>query len=300
MQSTSTNQGAYTLNCYFGIDTDVNIDTVNVQNRLQQAMGTLPQAVTKYGVSVQQRSPQMLMAISLYSPNQAYDSLFISNYAQINLVNPLAAVPGIGSNTLIGQREYAMRAWVDPNKLQKLGLEPTDISAAITEQNTQNPTGIIGQPPAKAGTAFQLSVSSQGQLTDSSQFGNIAVRANPDGSILRLRDVARVDLGAQNYSTIGRLDAHDATVILLYQTPTANDAQHQRLDQGRGGVAARRLHLGRARRLHLLGQHPHRDHSDDRRARFAHRHVRRVRAAGIQFEYPHALWPRSSRRHRGR
>jgi multidrug efflux pump len=222
MQSTSTNQGSYTLNCYFSIDTDVNIDTVNVQNRLQQAMGQLPQTVTKYGVSVQQRSPQMLMAVSLFSPTHAYDSLFISNYAQINLVNPLAAVPGIGSNTLIGQREYAMRAWVDPNKLQKLGLEPTDIASAITEQNTQNPTGIIGQPPAKAGTAYQLSVSSQGQLTDANQFGNIAVRANADGSILRLRDVARVELGAQNYSTIGRLDADDATVILLYQTPTAN------------------------------------------------------------------------------
>ena len=131
MQSTSTNQGSYTLNCYFGIDTDVNIDTVNVQNRLQQAMGGLPQAVVKYGVSVQQRSPQLLMAIGMYSPSNAYDSLFLSNYAKINVINPLAAVPGIGSNLVIGEREYAMRAWVNPNKLQQLGLEPSDISSAI-------------------------------------------------------------------------------------------------------------------------------------------------------------------------
>ena len=222
MQSTSTNQGYYTLNCYFSIDTDVSLDTVNVQNRLQQAMGSLPESVVKYGVSVEQRSPQLLMAVSLYSPDKAYDNLFISNYAQINLINPLAAVPGIGSNTIIGQREYAMRAWVNPNKLQQLGLEPTDIAAAINAQNTQNPTGTIGQPPSKAGTPYQLSVSSQGQLTDAGQFGDIIVRTNPDGSPLRLRDVARVELGAQNYGTIGRLNQNDATIILLYQTPTAN------------------------------------------------------------------------------
>jgi multidrug efflux pump len=222
MQSTSTNQGYYSLNCYFGVDTDVNIDTVNVQNRLQQAMGALPQAVVKYGVSVQQRSPQLLMAVSLYSPEHTYDSLFISNYVQINLVNALGAIPGIGSTSLIGQRQYAMRAWVDPPKLQRLGLEPTDIAAAIASQNTQSPTGIIGQPPALPGTAYQLAVGNSGGLTSAAQFGNIAVRANPDGSILRLRDVARVDLGAQSYNTIGRLDADDATIILLYQTPTAN------------------------------------------------------------------------------
>jgi multidrug efflux pump len=222
MQSSSTNLGSYTLNCTFDIGTDINQDTVNVQNRVQQAMGQLPQAVITYGVSVQQRSPQLLMAVSLYSPSGAYDPLFISNYASINMVNPLTAVPGIGSSTLIGQREYAMRAWLDPNKLQKLGLQPSDISQAITEQNNQTPTGIIGQPPAKTGTSLQLSVSNQGQLTDPAQFGNIAIRANQDGSILRLRDVARLELGAQNYSTIGRLDNNDATIILLYQTPTAN------------------------------------------------------------------------------
>ena len=222
MQSSSTNQGYYTLNCYFGIETDVNIDTVNVQNRLQQAMGSLPEAVVKYGVNVEQKSPQLLMAVSIYSPTNAYDSLFISNYTTINLINPLAAVPGVGSNYIIGEREYAMRAWVDPNKLQRLGFQPTDIAAAISAQNTQNPTGVIGQPPSRPGTPYQLSVSSEGQLVNAAQFGNIVMRTNPDGSILRLRDIARVELGAQNYLTIGRLDKSDATVVLLYQTPTAN------------------------------------------------------------------------------
>ncbi len=222
MQSSSTNQGYYTLNCYFGIETDVNIDTVNVQNRLQQAMGSLPQSVVKYGVTVEQKSPQLLMAVSLYSPTNAYDGLFISNYASINVVNPLAAVPGVGSNSVIGEREYAMRAWVDPNKLQRLNLQPTDIASAINAQNTLNPTGVIGQPPSNPGTPYQLSVSSEGQLVDPSQFGNIVMRTNPDGSILRLRDVARVELGAQNYLTTGVLNGTSATVILLYQTPTAN------------------------------------------------------------------------------
>ncbi len=222
MQSTSTSQGAYTLNCTFAVGSDLQQAAIDVQNRVQQATGSLPTSVVNYGITVKKKSPQLLMIVTLYSPGNAYDALYLSNYASIHLIDRLAAIDGVGDNTIVGKRDYAMRVWVRPDRLAKLGLQSSDIQNQIQDQNVQIPTGQVGNPPAKRGTEFQLTVDAQGQLATPQQFGNIVVRTNPDGSILRLSDVARLELGAQSYSSVGKLDGQNATVILLYQSPDAN------------------------------------------------------------------------------
>jgi len=222
MQSTSTSNGLYTLNCTFKVGASLEQALIDVQNRVQQASGFLPQQVTTYGVTVKKVSPQLLMVVSLYSPGGAYDSVFLSNYATINMINPLLSVPGVGSDSVIGQFNYAMRSWVRPDKLAKLGLQPSDLANAIQTQNVLIPTGAVGQPPASSTAQYQLSVNLPGQLETAKQFGDIIVKSNPDGSVLRLGDVSRLELGAQQYVTIGRTSGLPSTVILLYQTPDAN------------------------------------------------------------------------------
>jgi hydrophobe/amphiphile efflux-1 (HAE1) family protein len=222
MQSTSTSNGQYTLNCTFNVGSSIEQALINVQNRVSQATGSLPGAVNSFGVTVNKKSPQILMIVALYSPTSTYDSLFLSNYATINLINPLASVPGVGSNAVIGQFNYAMRAWVRPDKLAKLGLDSGDLESAIRNSNVLTPTGAVGQLPAPKGNQFQLSVNAEGRLADPKQFGDIIVKSNPDGSVLKLSDVARLELGSQLYQTIGELNGRPATLVILYQTPEAN------------------------------------------------------------------------------
>lgn len=222
MQSTSTSSGQYTLNCTFKVGADIQKALIDVQNRVQQATGNLPQAVNRFGITVQKKSPQILMVVALYSPSNSYDSLFLSNYATLNVLNPLLSVPGVGGQATIGQQNYAMRAWVRPDKLAKLGLQATDLQNAIQAQNVLLPTGSVGALPAPKNNQFQLSVNAQGRLTDPKQFGDIVVRSNPDGSLLRLSDVARVELAGQLYQTMGAYTGKRATLLILYQTPDAN------------------------------------------------------------------------------
>jgi len=222
MQSTSTSAGQYTLDCTFAVGSDINQALIDVQNRVQQATGSLPPEVNRFGITVRAQSPQILMVVALYSPTDSYDSLFLSNYATINLINPLLSVPGVGDQNTIGQLNYAMRAWVRPDKLAKLGLQASDLEKAIESQNVLIPTGSVGALPAPKNTKFQLQVNAQGRLIDPKQFANIIVKTNPDGSILRLSDVARVELGAQLYLTTGSLNGHPATLMIVYQTPQAN------------------------------------------------------------------------------
>ncbi len=222
MQSTSTSSGQYTLNCTFKVGADIQKALIDVQNRVAQATGKLPEAVNRFGITVQKKSPQILMVVALYSKTNSYDRLFLSNYTTLNLINPLLSVPGIGGSNMIGQQDYAMRAWVRPDRLAKLGLQASDLANAITAQNVLIPTGAVGALPAPKNNQFQLSVDAQGRLTDPQQFGSIAVRANPDGSVLHLRDVARVELGAQLYQTLGSINGSPATLVILYQTPDAN------------------------------------------------------------------------------
>lgn len=221
MSSRSTNSGSYSLTCTFEVGTDVNIAAVDVQNRVQEAQGDIPAEVISTGITVRKRSPSMLMLVTLYSPDASYDQLFLSNYASIYLLDPLSRVPGVGDTMHFGQ-EYSMRLWLQPDKMASLGVTATDVVTAVRQQNVQAPAGQIGAPPAPAGTQFQYSVLAQGQLQRPEQYEEIIVRSLPDGSILRLRDIGRVQLGGETYATFSRLNGLPATTLVIYQLPAAN------------------------------------------------------------------------------
>jgi HAE1 family hydrophobic/amphiphilic exporter-1/multidrug efflux pump len=225
MSSKSSSDGRYVLDVTFALGRDQDLAMVDVQNRLKKADAKLPNEVKTYGITITKQSPDMLMVIALSSPDQTYDSIFVSNYASINLVDPLKRVPGIGNLTIVGQRDYAMRMWLRPDKLAKLGLTATDITDVIREQNVQAPAGQVGQPPAKAGVEFQYTVNVGGRLSTVEEFDNIIVRTLSDGSVLRVRDIAQTELAAQDYNNFGRLNGTPAAVILLYQLPGANALQ---------------------------------------------------------------------------
>jgi hydrophobe/amphiphile efflux-1 (HAE1) family protein len=222
MSSTSTNDGRYYLTCTFQVGTDIDIAQVDVQNRVSRADKSLPPEVKNYGITVKKASPDMLMVLSLYSPNNAYDDLFLSNYARINLYDQIARIYGVGSIVIVGEREYAMRLWLRPDKLAKLGLTAGDIAKAVQDQNVQAPAGQVGQPPAKAGVSFQYSVDVKGRLSEKKEFDNIIIRTLPDGSVLRLRDLARTEMGAKMYTSYSRRGGKPSTTMVVYQLPGAN------------------------------------------------------------------------------
>jgi HAE1 family hydrophobic/amphiphilic exporter-1/multidrug efflux pump len=222
MSSKSSADGRYVLDITFALGRDADLAMVDVQNRLSKAEAKLPQEVLNFGVTVKKQSPSMLMVLTLYSPDNSYDAVFLSNYATMNLVDPIKRIPGVGDLTIAGQRDYAMRLWLRPDKLAKLGLTADDVTRAIQEQNKQAASGQIGQPPAKAGVEFQYTVNVRGRLAASKEFGDIILRAQPDGSILRIKDVARTELAAQDYNNIGRLNGVPATVLIVYQLSDAN------------------------------------------------------------------------------
>ena len=223
MQSTSTADGTYVLTVTFEIGTDLNFAQVLVQNRVAAALSSLPQPVQAQGVNVQQRSTSILQIVTLTSSDKAHDSLFMTNYATINLLNELSRVPGVGSVTVFGVGQYAMRVWLDPEQLQSRGLEPADVIGVIGQQSQQVAAGQIGTPPA-IGSAFQYTVNVEGRLADVEAFGNIVVKSDPSGGgrITRLRDVARVELGAQTYSQVFELNGQQAAGLAIFQTPNAN------------------------------------------------------------------------------
>jgi HAE1 family hydrophobic/amphiphilic exporter-1/multidrug efflux pump len=220
--SRSSSDGRYTLTCTFEIGTDLDIATVDVNNRVNAAASRLPSAAIDQGVKVTKKSPDMLMAISLSSPGGAYDDLFVSNYASTQVVDAIARTEGVGSTQIVGQRDYSMRLWLRPDQLPRLGLTASDLARVVKEQSTLVPTGAVGQPPAPTGTEFQLAINAKTRLSTPEEFAELIVRTLPDGSILRMKDLARVELGAQNYSSFGRLDGAPAVVILVYQRPGAN------------------------------------------------------------------------------
>src|SRR5262245_54815252 len=202
MSSTCTNNGQYTLTVSFEVDTDVNTALMLVQTRVQLAMAQLPSSVQKQGVNVKEQSPNILLAVNLISPDGRYDSLYLSNYAQINIFDPLSRVPGVGLVNFLGQRQYSMRAWLDPQKLASLDLTAGEVMNAIREQNVDVAAGNIGQQPVPAGQVYQLVLNTLGRLTTPEEFGNIIVKVGTGGRFVRLRDVARLDLGAQNSDLI--------------------------------------------------------------------------------------------------
>ncbi len=209
----------------FDVKTDPNTDLILADLRESQAASQLPAEVTNFGVTVQKTLTAPLMLISLYSPNSTYDAKFLSNYAYINLNDQLTRVPGIGSVQVFGAGRYAMRLWVRPDQLAKLGITVPEIIASIQSQNTVNPAGQIGSEPSPPGQEFTYSVQAQGRLTSPEEFENVVVRATPDGGIVRIKDVARVELGAQDYTIIGRLNGKPSAIIAVYQLPGSNAVQ---------------------------------------------------------------------------
>jgi multidrug efflux pump len=225
MKSNSGNDGNYSLTVSFELGTNPDIDTVNVNNRVQQALSKLPNEVQRYGVSVRKRSAAILEFLQFYSEGGKQDPLFISNYVTINVLDRLARTPGVGDALLFGRLDYSMRIWFEMSRLISLNLAPSDIIDAIRAQNVQAPVGRIGARPTSDATQFQLNVQTQGRLITAEQFGNIVIRANPDGSVLRLSDVARVELGAANMDTESWLNGNPAVSIGLYLSPGANAVQ---------------------------------------------------------------------------
>ena len=224
MQSTSTSDGAYTLTVTFDIGTDLNTAQILVQNRVSSAMSSLPQSVQAQGVVVQQKSTSILQIVTLSSPDKRYDSLFLSNYATINLVNELSRIPGVGNVVVFGVGQYSMRVWLDPQKLRSYGLTPGDVIQAIQQQSQQVTAGQVGTPPAPATQAFQYTVNVEGRLADPAAFGDIVVHAanGAGGQLVRVKDVARVELGAQTYSQTFRVNGQPAAGIAVFQAPDAN------------------------------------------------------------------------------
>jgi hydrophobe/amphiphile efflux-1 (HAE1) family protein len=225
MKSTSGNDGSYNLTVSFVLGSDPDINTVNVNNRVQTALSQLPQEVQLEGLTIQKKSSAVLQFIMLYSENGKQDPLFITNYIVINVLDVLSRTPGVGQASLFGRLNYSMRVWFDTQRLDNLQLTPADVIAAIQAQNVQAPIGRIGARPIGNDQQFQMNLQTQGRLTTPEQFGNIVLRANPDGSLLRVRDVARVELGAQNEDIEGRLNGEPAVAIGIYLSPGANAVQ---------------------------------------------------------------------------
>ncbi|MCK1404427.1 multidrug efflux RND transporter permease subunit [Bradyrhizobium sp. 76] len=222
MRSTSGSDGSYSLTVSFALGTDPNIDTVNVNNRVQTALSQLPSEVQAQGLTVQKRSSAVLQFMVLYSENGQQDPLFITNYAIINLLDAISRTPGVGQANLFARMNYSMRIWFDTQRLTSLNLAPSDVISAIRAQSVQAPVGRIGARPISDQQQFQFNVQTQGRLASAEQFGDIVLRANPDGSVLRIRDVARVEIGAQNLDSEARIDGKPGVPIGIYLAPGAN------------------------------------------------------------------------------
>ncbi|HKD71409.1 MAG TPA: efflux RND transporter permease subunit [Candidatus Acidoferrum sp.] len=232
MYSLNANNGQTTLTVDFNVTTDASTDQILTQMRQSQAASQLPTAVNNYGVTVQKSTQTPMMLFDLYSPNGSYDSRFLANYVYINLKDGLTQVPGIASVSVFGAGQYAMRIWVKPDQLAKLQITVPDIINAVQVQNNVNPAGQIGGEPVPKGQEFTYAVRAQGRLISEQEFGEIVVRAQPDGSVVRLKDVARIELGAQVYNMLGRLDGKPSAVIAVYQLPGSNAVA-----AGRGVIA---------------------------------------------------------------
>src|SRR5688572_4184784 len=205
MQSTNANDGTMALTVTFDVGTEPNIDQVNVQNRAAQAQPNLPTDVSQYGLTMRKITGIPMLLVGLFSPKQSYDALFLANYANINIVDALYRVPGVGEVRVFGAGDYAMRIWVKPDRLASLGLTVPERSRAIQQQSTVNPSGQVGGRPGPMGQEMTYTVRAPGRLQTAEEFAEIIVRSNADGSIVRLKDVARIELGALNYQQIGRV-----------------------------------------------------------------------------------------------
>ena len=222
MASTSTNNGDSSVIVTFEVGFDPNVAQMDVLTRSNQAMAELPEETQKVGVTIKKKSTNMLLAVNLFSPKGTYDAQFLQNYADLHITDSLARIPGVAEVMNMALRKYAIRIWLDPEKLSSFGLTAADVRDAIREQNKQVAAGKIGGPPAPAGQAFQYQLTTQGRLSQVSQFENIILRAKPDGSLVRIKDVARVELGAEDYDWDTKLNGQPTATLIVYQLPDAN------------------------------------------------------------------------------
>jgi HAE1 family hydrophobic/amphiphilic exporter-1 len=222
MQSTNANDGSMQLTVTFDVETAPNIDQVNVQNRMAQAQPNLPTEVNQFGLTMRKITGIPMMLVSLLSPNNTYDALFLANYANINIIDALYRVPGVGEVRVFGAGDYAMRIWVKPDRLASLGLTVPDLSRAVQQQSTVNPSGQLGGRPGPVGQDMTYTVRAPGRLSTEQEFGDIVVRAGADGSIVRLKDVARIELGALNYQQLGRVNGQPGVGVAVFQAPGSN------------------------------------------------------------------------------
>jgi len=222
MKSVSGDDGSYTLTASFELSTDPDINTVNVNNRVQTALSSLPQEVQRQCVTVKKQSSALLGAIAFYSPKHSHDPLFLSNYITINVLDRIKSMPGVGDAILWGPQDYAMRAWIQTDRLTGLGLTVGDIISAIQSQNAQAAVGRIGARPISDDQQLQLNIQTRGRLASVAEFEKIIIRTNPDGSVLRLGDVARLELGAANLDRDTRFNGEPAAIVAVFQTPGAN------------------------------------------------------------------------------
>ncbi len=233
MSSRSGSDGTMTLTVTFNVGTDLDIAAVNVQNRVAIAQAKLPADVIRQGLSITKQSPDLVEIVALTSPDGSRDELYLANYATLQVVDVLARVPGVGQVTVFNGRDYGMRLWLNPDRLASLGLTAGDVADAVREQNLQAAAGQIGQPPAPRGQQFQYTVTTRGRLSTPAEFEDIILRTRADGSVLRVHDVGRVELGAQSYGSFGRVGGKPAALIGIFQLPGANA-----LDVSRGVQAA--------------------------------------------------------------
>lgn len=222
MSSKSSDDGSYSLTVTFDIGVNDDLAQINVQNRVSLALPRLPEEVRRQGVSVLKQSSSMLMVVALYSPDDSYDAVFLSNYASINLKDTLARVSGVSNVNILGARDYGMRVWLRPNVMTSLGLTASDITAAIRDQNIQAAVGSLGQEPAPPNQQFQYTLKAKGRLSEPQEYRDIIIRANEDGSIIKLGDVARIELGTSSYGWYGNLNGKPAALLAVYQLPSAN------------------------------------------------------------------------------
>src|SRR5262245_60047402 len=228
MSSQSNSDGSYTLDVTFALGTDVNMAQVLVQNRVAIAEPSLPDVVRAIGVITKKRSPDILLGISLYSEDNPetgrpyYDSLYMSNYATIQIKDAIARVEGVGDVTILGQQDYSMRVWLDPDKLQSRNMTVGDVIRVLREQNVQVAAGQFGQPPVPKGQDFQYTLSTQGRLVEAEQFANIILKTGSDGEVTYLKDVSRTDLGARNQDVLSRLDRRPSSGVAVFLLPGAN------------------------------------------------------------------------------
>ncbi len=228
MSSSSTNSGIATITVTFDITRDQDVAAVDVQNRVNQVLGRMPAEVRTTGITVQKQSTGFIMAVGVFSRQSAYDSLFLSNYLDIYVRDAIKRVPGVGDVVVFGERKYSMRLWIDPDRLAARGLTAGDVVQALREQNVQVAAGSLGQAPAPSGQMYQISVRALGRLTEAAEFDNIILKSGSDGSLVRLKDVGRAELGAETYAAELRFQGVEAVGFGVTQLPSANSLDVER------------------------------------------------------------------------